>query len=302
MDATPCRIEPADAGIRLDVWLMRRLALSRAQARRLLDRGQVIVNGRVMREGDKSRSMSVGDDVVVSAFVPPALQWPIAQAELVVPVLAEGDGWVVFDKPAGMAVHPLSPDERGTLLNAAMAIYPQIPGVGEGGLRSGVVHRLDVETSGCLVVATRQPAWHQLTAAFRDHTARKRYLAVVHGTLRGEGRDEVMLHVAQHHPARVRVLTADEAVLARGARRCHHTWRSLDVRGGNTLVEINLGTGFLHQIRAIFAHRGHPVLGDAVYGDAASAARLMLHACELDAGLAHAASPIPAAFGADRLS
>lgn len=282
--------------VRLDAWLADHLAVSRAEAKRLLARGQVRVNGRSAFAEDKGSLLKPGDTVGVRDFVAPSLQLPIAQPELVVPVLSEGEGWVVFDKPAGMPVHPLSPDERGTLLNYAIARHPQLAGVGEGSLRSGVVHRLDVETSGCLVIATNQDMWQTLTAAFQGHTTTKLYHAWVAGHLTGEGRDEVRLYVAQHHPARVRVLAADDGAHAKDTRLCHHTWRVLQLLPGATLVEISLGTGFLHQIRATFAHRGHPVLGDAIYGDKCSAPRLMLHACLLTAGTAHGISPQPRDF------
>jgi 23S rRNA pseudouridine1911/1915/1917 synthase len=282
------------AGRRLDAWLADRLPVSRAQARGLLRRGQVHVNGRAADETDKGLALRAGDEIAVTSFVPPALQLPEAQADLAVPVLADGGdagGWLVLDKPAGMPVHPLSPDERGTLLNHAIALRPQLAGVGEGGLRSGVVHRLDVETSGCVAVATTQATWQALRRAFAGHDATKVYHALVRGRLTGEGRDDLWLHVAQHRPARVRVAADPDA--CPGARRCTQTWRAIETGRDHTRVEIHLGTGFLHQIRAIFAHRGHPVLGDPVYGDHCNAPRLMLHAVQLTVGPVHAVSPDP---------
>ncbi len=262
----------------------------------MLARGQVQLDGRVMRESDKGSPLRGGAEVAVRNFVPPTLQLPVAQPDPALPVLSEGDGWVVLDKPAGMPVHPLSPDERGTLLNRAIARYPQMAGVGEGGLRSGVVHRLDVETSGCIVVATTQLMWLTLTRAFHEHDTTKVYLATVGGRLEGGGREEVNLVIARHHPARVKVLPPD-APLPPGGRRCYHTWRVLRHMPGASLIEIDLGTGFLHQIRASFAHRGHPVLGDAVYGDKGSAPRLMLHATHLAVGPVSADAPVPTSFG-----
>src|SRR5690606_23941146 len=110
---------------RLDAWLVAQLAVSRAEARRLLERGQVRINQRTASARDKGALLRPGDAVIVRGFTPPSLQLPIPQSELAVPVLSEGDGWVVFDKPAGMPVHPLRPDERDTLLNYAIARYPQ---------------------------------------------------------------------------------------------------------------------------------------------------------------------------------
>ena len=207
-------------------------------------------------------------------------QHPQPDETLVLEELAAGDGWVVVNKPAGVPVRPHRGDETGTVINALAAKYPQIVGVGEGGLRSGVVHRLDTETSGVLVVATGQQAWGKLRAAFAEHRAVKRYTALVHGKLEGAERLALWLSVARHKDAWVRV--ADEPF--DDARECSLTWRA--VRGNNlaTLIEVDLETGFLHQIRAMMAYIHHPVLADDRYAhemQTHGAARQMLHASSL---------------------
>lgn len=275
------QVEAPEAGERVDAWVARRLGVSRNEARRLVERGQVYCSGRAARKGQR---LTADMAVEVAGFVPPDQRTPIAEPDLGVPVAAEGPGWCVVDKPAGMAVHPLESQERGTVLNWAASRWPELARVGEGGLRGGVVHRLDLETSGCLLLATDQPTWRRLREAFRRHETVKRYRAVVAGRLQGAGRDVLHLIVARHRPARVRVVDADVP----GARRCDHAWRSLACDHDRSLIEIELGTGFLHQIRVALAHRGHPVLGDALYGDGRSAPRLMLHATHLRAGPAEA--------------
>jgi 23S rRNA pseudouridine1911/1915/1917 synthase len=180
-----------------------------------------------------------------------------------------------------MPVHPLRADETDTVLNALIALHPEMHGVGEGGLRSGVAHRLDVDTSGVLLVATEQASWERLRRAFQRHEVEKRYRALVVGALEGGGSLELALVTARHRPARVRVVGGAELERARGAHASSLRWRSLRVFRDATLVEVQPKTGFLHQIRVSLAHLGFPIVGDRVYGSARDpfpAARQMLHA------------------------
>ena len=124
---------------------------------------------------------------------------------------ASGPGWLAADKPAGMPVHPLAEDETGTLLNAVVARHPEVQGVGEGALRSGVVHRLDVDTSGVMLVARDQGTWQRLRDAFTARQVEKVYRALLLGRLQGEGAVSVGLLTARHRPARVRVARPEEA-------------------------------------------------------------------------------------------
>jgi len=213
-------------------------------------------------------------------------------------VLGEGEGWIALDKPAGVPVHPLAPGERGTLLNALVARHPEVTGIGEGGLRSGVVHRLDVDTSGVLLFALEELRWLDLRDAFRSHRVAKTYRALVHGRLAGEG--ELVLHLAvvRHRPARVGVVAPGDG----RSRRTELRWRSLELFESATLVEVSPRTGFLHQIRASLAHLGHPLLGDVAYGaPPGEARRHLLHAAKVAVEEVVAASPDAEDF-ADALS
>jgi 23S rRNA pseudouridine1911/1915/1917 synthase len=277
-------VEPAEVGRRLDLFLAERLELSRAQARRLLSRGAVHVGGRAVVLADKGMPLSAGETVRVAPFTQPGAQRAVPEPDLSLRVLAEGPGWLAVDKPAGMPVHPLVEDERGTILNALVARHPEIHGVGEGGLRSGVVHRLDVETSGVLLLATREAAWRRLREAFAAHRVEKVYRAIVLGALEGSGSIEVPLLLARHRPARVRVARDHELARARGVRHCALSWRLLEPLDGATLVEVRPVSGFLHQIRVTLAHLGHPLAGDRTYGpprDATGAERHLLHAARV---------------------
>lgn len=295
MGSARFEVASAAAGVRLDAYLARALGCSRAEARRVLARGVVRVGGRPRGAIEKGERLAAGASVEVEHFVAAAEQHPTAEPELALRVLAEGPGWLVVDKPAGMPVHPLREAERGTALGFVAARHPEIVGVGERGLRSGVVHRLDVETSGCLAFARTEASWCALRQAFRGHRMEKVYRAIAIGSLAGEARLELPMVVAQHRPARVRV--------AEGGHRVVLAWRALEALRGATLVEVRPVTGFLHQIRAVFAHLGHPLAGDLRYGaaeagDASQAARAMLHASLLAGAGIRAHAPDPPDFAA----
>lgn len=293
------QVSGSESGRRLDLLLAEHLALSRAQARRLLERGAVRVDGRAMAAAAKGRPLASGAQVEVAAFAAPADERAVAEAGAPLHVLGAGPGWLAVDKPAGVAVHPYLPEEKGSLLSAVLARHPEVQGVGEGGLRSGVVHRLDVETSGVLLFATREETWQRLRAGFREQRVEKVYRALVAGHLHEAGSLRAWLAVARHRPARVRVLGEAERARTRGAREVLLDWRPLSWREGATLVEVRPATGFLHQIRAVMAHLGHPLLGDRTYAPApvaAAAPRHMLHASALRFEEIAVASPDPEDF------
>ena len=288
-------VEPGAAGRRLDVWLAERLGIGRAGVRKLLEAGVVSLDGRPLERRDKSAPIEAGRHVAVAGYAAPDARRAIAEPALPLRVLASGAGWIAIDKPAGAPVHPLRTDETGTLLNALIARHPEIHGVGEGGLRSGVAHRLDVHTSGVVLFGTDEATWQRLREAFRAHRVEKVYRALVRGRLEGEGDLRVSLAVARHRPALVRVVPASQA----GSRRTALAWRALAHGDDVTLVEVRPRTGFLHQIRATLAHLGHPLCGDPTYAagiegaDASGAQRHLLHGSRDPGDLL--ASPTPRA-------
>ncbi|MFI5320750.1 MAG: pseudouridine synthase [Myxococcota bacterium] len=284
------------AGARLDAFLADELRVSRSEARRLLERGAVALDGRAVALAEKGAEVAAGQTLAVQRLPTRESAEPIAQPELALRILARGPGWLAIDKPAGVPVHPLDPSETGTALNFVVAHFPEIAGVGEAGLRSGIVHRLDVDTSGALLFATEQGRWEQLRGGFRAHRVEKLYRALVHGRLTGGGELALQLAVAQHRPARVRVVEASDP----RSRRTLMTWRALAQLRDATLVEARPATGFLHQIRASLAHLGHPVFGDAAYGAPPSplAQRHLLHAAYVGYRDVEAESPDAADFAA----
>ena len=272
-------------GSRLDLFLATELALSRAQIRRLLDSGAVSLDGRALGLGDKGLSLPSRGSIEVGVYRAGRDQVIHGNrpGDEIPEELACGSGWLALAKPAGMPVHPLNEEESATVLSYVAERDPGIRGVGEGGLRSGVVHRLDVDTSGVLLMATEESVWRILRRAFSEHHVEKTYLALVEGRPSWSEHDEEMrlwLCVSRHRPARVRVATESDRARGR-AREIRQAVQVLDVFGSTSLVEIRPRTGFLHQIRASLAHFGHPVVGDLRYGatpGVLGASRHMLHA------------------------
>jgi 23S rRNA pseudouridine1911/1915/1917 synthase len=306
-------VEAADAGSRVDAFLAARLGVGRAAARALLEAGAVRIDERRLGRRHKGVCVTTGSCVAVEAFLEPGAQRARPEPELPLEVLASGSDpsgsggpgpigssglrWLAVDKPAGRPVHPLRENEGGTLLNALIARHPELHGVGEGGLRSGVVHRLDVDTSGIVLFATEAATWTRLREAFRAHRVEKVYRALVVGRMSGEGALAVGLAVVRHRPARVAVVEPGRP----GARLAETRWRALAHGPGVTLLELRPRTGFLHQIRVTLAHLGHPVCGDALYGapgDPSGAPRQLLHAARLAVDEVEAASPDPPDFAA----
>jgi 23S rRNA pseudouridine1911/1915/1917 synthase len=273
------RVAPEEEGRRLDLFLASHLGLSRRYVRRLLEREWVRLEGRPAVKGVALRA---GDRVRVSPFRHPS-EGIIPERDLEVPILLARDGLVFTDKPAGVPVHPLDFDETGTLANGMLARYPGMQGVGEGGLLYGVVHRLDVGTSGVLVFATEQEAWRRAREEFEARRAEKVYLARAHGRLRGER--EVRLRL-EHRGPRMRVVQ-------KGGREAVTQVQALREEEGETLVRARPVTGLMHQIRITLSRLGHPVVGDRLYGSPVDLGRHLLHATRLRVGHLEAASTPP---------
>jgi len=273
-------VASADAGARLDHVVARELGVSRAFARRLVAEERVLLGGRPAAKGTALRA---GEAIEIQAFARPE-DAPRANPDLAAAIVAETEGLVAIDKPAGQPTHPLAHAERDTALNALVARFPELVGVGEGGLRSGVVHRLDPGTSGVLVFARAEDAWLRAREAFRERRVRKRYVARVHGAFAGARTVELRLENRGEHAR----------VVERGGRLAVSQLRALATGRETSLVEIEMRTGVRHQIRATLAHLGFPVLGDALYGSSASLSRFWLHAESLEWEDFAARAPLPA--------
>jgi 23S rRNA pseudouridine1911/1915/1917 synthase len=247
------------AGARLDVALARLAPdLTRSRVQRLVEDGRVRLAGRPAKASARLR----GGEPVEVEIAPPEPTGLVAQ-DLPLAVLYEDRDLVVLDKAAGMVVHPARGTPHSTVVNALLHRLAE----GSDLPRLGLVHRLDKETSGCLVVARTDPALRALQAQWKGRTVDKTYLALCHGALAAAGRLDTPY--GRHPRDRTRYTGRRDA-----PRRAITEWRAVERFGDEaTLAEVRLHTGRTHQIRVHLAEAGHPLLADALYGGTRREAR-----------------------------
>jgi len=245
----------ADAGRRFDLYLSDALKdCSRSRAAELIRSGLFTIDGLWKKPGYR---LQAGDQVAGSLPAPvPTLYLPEA---IPLDILFEDAHIIVLNKPPGMVVHPAPGHATGTLVNALLHHCSDLSGIG-GELRPGIVHRLDKDTSGTLVVAKNEPALNHLAAQFKNRTIGKTYLALVRGEVR-ENSGEISLPIGRHQVHRKKM-----SVQSRRARTAHTEWKVRERYADVTLLEVTLKTGRTHQIRVHCSAIGHPILGDTVYG------------------------------------
>ncbi len=252
-------ISDSDAGLRLDrVVAFHCSDLSRTRAQELIEQGLILLNGKPAKDAQKVRA---GDVIHVDAQPRPPLQ---AEPEFIpLNILYEDDDVIAINKPAGMTVHAGAGNSHGTLVNALLGRGLPLS-QSDDPLRPGIVHRLDKETSGVLLVAKNDFAHAKLADGFRHRTIQKTYVSLVEGLL-AEDRGRIELPIARHPNHRTR-MTADRASLLPNSRPARTDWRVRARIGSTTLLEIQLHTGRTHQIRVHFSALRHPVVGDTLYG------------------------------------
>ncbi len=241
-------------GNRLDYFLAgRSTGLTRSQLHRLIESGFVLLNGHPAKPSQRVRR---GDQVTVS--IPPPRRLDLVPQWMPLEVIYQDGDLVVIDKPAGLPVHPGPGHPDGTLVNALLALCPDIQGVGDG-LRPGIVHRLDKDTSGLMVAAKTHQAHQSLSAQIRDRLVVKGYLALATGNpARRHGWIDAPIARDPRHRKRMAVVL--------GGRESRTRYRVLESFAGFSLLELYLKTGRTHQVRVHLAHLGHPLLGDGLYG------------------------------------
>jgi len=252
-------VAPEEGGCRLDHLLARQLDYSRARLQRWLKAGLVLVNGQARPPSYKVRA---GDAVEVA--VPPPAPSHLLPEPLPLSIIYEDRDLLVVNKPPDLVTHPGAGHQTGTLLNALLHHCPELQEIGDVS-RPGLVHRLDKDTSGLIVVAKTDLAHRSLVSQFQKHQVKKKYLALVWGRLpqpTGRIAREIGRHPVERHKMSVHPRRGKEAVTLWRVRQ--------EFPGPLTLLELTIETGRTHQIRVHMTSQGHPVLGDATYGGGAS--------------------------------
>jgi 23S rRNA pseudouridine1911/1915/1917 synthase len=243
------------SGVRLDLCVCQSCeGLSRSFVRKLIDDGHVSINGEL---GKPSRKVKIGDVILVDV-PPPEASPELVPEDLPLAIIYEDGDILVVNKPAGLTVYPAPGHPRHTLMNAILAHCPEISGI-ESSVRPGVVHRLDKDTSGVMVIAKNKAAQLNLASQIKGHRMLKKYLVLVKGSP-SPGRGAVEGPIGRHPKDRKRMAVVEGG---RPSRTLYEVTRRFN---GYSEVEATLQTGRTHQIRVHFSHKGWPVVGDAVYG------------------------------------
>jgi 23S rRNA pseudouridine1911/1915/1917 synthase len=251
---------PSARGVRLDRWLaQQRSDLSRSRVQKLIDRGEVLVDGQPQ---NKKYQLQGGEQITLQ--IPPPTTLDLVPEGIPLDILYEDEYLLIINKPAGMVVHPSAGHDQGTLVHALLAHCP-LSTIG-GVQRPGIVHRLDRDTTGAMVVAKTDFIHHQLQAQIQAKTARRDYLGVVWGAP-ALPQGTIDLPLGRHPVDRQKQAIVP---LEQGGRAAQTHWQVLERFGPTSLVQFRLSTGRTHQIRVHSAHLGHPIVGDPVYGPSRS--------------------------------
>jgi len=264
-------INKKDDKKRVDVYLVRvfKNEYSRSFLKRIVDSGKVLINGKSIKSHHLVRK---GESVDV--ILPDPQKAELKPEKLDLDIIYEDPDLIVINKPPGLVVHPAPGHYSGTLVNALLYHCGDLSGIG-GVLRPGIVHRLDKDTSGVIVVAKSDFAQKDLSGQFKERTVEKIYIALVNGLVQLDN-DIIDLPIARHSRDRKRM-----GVSFGDSRNAQTAYRVLKRFKNFTMLEIKLTTGRTHQIRVHMAHIGYPVLGDKTYGSGKGLKRQALHAKSL---------------------
>jgi len=247
-------VEPWEAGERMDIFLAGKTGITRSQIQKLIEQGNVLVNDNSINQNYRIRTNDL-----ISLSIPEKQDEGLVPENIPIDILYKDEHLIVVNKPAGMVVYPAAGHSQGTLMNALAYHCDKLAAIG-GPLRPGVVHRLDKDTSGLMVVALDDAAYYNLADQFKQRTINRRYLALIYGNFK-EDAGEIALMIGRSESDRKKMSTS-----VRRGKEAVTRWKVLKRFNHAALIEAKLGTGRTHQIRVHFASIGHPVLGDRTYG------------------------------------
>ncbi|PWT86009.1 MAG: RluA family pseudouridine synthase [Acidobacteria bacterium] len=285
MEIKSWSVPPDQETIRLDAFVRKRLPhLSRGQIEKAIQQKLLWINERV---GKKGNTLRTGDSVTFRGPVGWLLETPLPDIRLRVPIIYEDASLVVLDKPAGMPTHGFSGRDADTLANFIVAQWPTVGNVGKSPWEPGLVHRLDRETSGLVLVAKNQSCFEDLRLQFRRRQVKKMYRALVWGITEAQGSISYPITHDSRDIGRMQA-TIDSARAKLPQRKWSALTRFLKISASeeSSFLEIEMETGVTHQIRVHLAALGHPIVGDTLYGKAHAEnfglTRHFLHACGLE--------------------
>ncbi len=264
---SPCEssfvVSNEQSGQRVDRFLSRMIPeLSRSHFKKLIKEDQVLVNGVPVKPSYETR----GGDLIMARLSAPGPDEVLKPERMRLDILFEDEDVLIVNKAPGIVVHPGAGHEEGTLVHGLLAHCPRLAVQGSP-LRPGIVHRLDKDTSGALVVAKSERAYLNLIKQFKERGVRKEYLALVYG-IPAQGEGEISSLLGRHPTHRKKI-----AVLENRGREALSRWRIEKHWGETALLRVRIETGRTHQIRVHLSHTGHPVVGDEMYGGGRRRAR-----------------------------
>lgn len=266
------KVEENDEKERIDSFLSKKIELTRTRIQQLIKEEKIIVNNKKIKASYK---VELND--IVSVKIPELKEVEIVPENIAINIIYEDDDIAVINKQAGLVVHPAQGHYSGTLVNAVMYHIKNLSGI-NGELRPGIVHRLDKDTSGLILIAKNDKAHNELTRMFQEKEVKKTYLAILKGKLNKKA-GKIITNIGRDKNDRKKMTVLkgkDEGKLA------ITNYKLIEQNNLFSLVEVNIETGRTHQIRVHMKYLGYPILGDSVYGRQDSEKRQMLHAYKLE--------------------
>lgn len=260
------------SGERIDSFLAKRLDLTRTRVQELIKSEQVKVNNKKVKS-----SYKIEENDEIEVIIPEIEEVEIMPEDIKIDIVFEDKDIAIINKQAGLVVHPAQGHYSGTLVNAILYHIKDLSGI-NGEIRPGIVHRLDKDTSGLIIIAKNDKAHLELTNMFQNKEIKKTYLAIVKGKL-NKKKGRIVTQIGRDRNDRKKMAVLDSLTQGKNAIT---NFRVIDQNERFSLVKVDIETGRTHQIRVHMKYMGYPILGDAVYGRVDSEKRQMLHAYKLE--------------------